>query len=87
VIASVGSAVSLAVFALVALGAVRLRREIRASTPLLLLAVIACSLVLLTYILDTLWGHPETFWCTVATVVLAVVADTLWKRRHPVVAP
>jgi amino acid transporter len=87
VIASVGSAVSMAVFALVAAGAVRLRREIRASTAVLLLAVIACSLVLLTYIVDTLWGHPETFWCTVGTVALAVVADTLWKRRRPAVAP
>ncbi|MGN6380129.1 MAG: APC family permease [Gaiellales bacterium] len=82
VIASVGSAVSLAVFALVAVGAVRLRHEIRAITGVLLLAVLGCSLVLLSYIVDTLWGHPETFWCTVATVVLAVVADTVWKHMN-----
>jgi amino acid transporter len=87
VIASVGSAVSLAVFALVAIGAVRLRREIRAITWVLLLAVAGCLLVLLSYIVDTLWGHPETFWCTVATVALAVAADTLWKGRHAAVAP
>jgi hypothetical protein len=45
--------------------------------------VVSCGLVLLSYAVDTLWGHPETFWCTVATVVLAVVIDTVWKHRHP----
>ncbi len=83
VIASVGSAVSLSVFALVAVAAVRLRREIRASTWILVLSVASCGLVLLSYAVDTLWGHPETFWCTVATVVLAIVIDTVWKHRHP----
>jgi amino acid transporter len=83
VIASVGSAVSLSVFALVAVAAIRLRREIRAATWILLLAVVSCGLVLLSYAVDTLWGHPETFWCTVATVVLAIVIDTVWKHRHP----
>jgi amino acid transporter len=87
VIASVGSAVSMAVFALVGVGAIRLRREIRASTLVLVAAVGACVLVLASYIVDTLWGHPETFWCTVGTVVLAVVADTLWKRRSSATAP
>jgi amino acid transporter len=83
VIASVGSAVSLAVFALVSVAAVRLRREIGASTVILLLAVASCGLVLLSYAVDTLWGHPETFWCTVGTVVLAIVVDTVWKHIHP----
>jgi amino acid transporter len=87
VIASVGSAVSLAVFALVSVAAVRLRREIRASTVMLLLAVASCALVLLSYAVDTLWGHPETFWCTVATVVLAIVIDTVWKHMHPTESP
>ena len=83
VIASVGSAVSMSVFALVAFGAVRLRREIGASTILLLLAVGSCVVVLAAYVKDTLWGHPETFICTVATVVLAVVIDAVWRHGHP----
>jgi amino acid transporter len=87
VIASVGSAVSLSVFALVAVAAVRLRREIGAATWLLALGVGSCVLVLISYAVDTLWGSPETFWCTVATVVLAVVIDTFWKHLHPSAAP
>jgi amino acid transporter len=87
VIASVGSAVSLAVFALVSMAAYRLRRQIHASAGLLLLAVASCALVLLSYTVDTLWGHPETFWCTAATVALAVVIDTVWKRVRPARPP
>jgi amino acid transporter len=87
VIASVGSAISMAVFALVGVGAIRLRREISASTILLVTAVGACVLVLFSYVVDTLWGQPETFWCTVGTVVLGIAADTLWKRRSSTAAP
>ena len=83
VIASVGSAVSMSVFALVAVAAVRLRREIEAMTWLVLLAVASCALVLAAYVVDTLWGHTETLVCTVATVVLAVAIDSVWRHGHP----
>ena len=81
-IASVGSAVSLSVFVLVGLAGYRLRREIHANTGLLAAAVAASALVLLFFVIDTLRNDLGTFVAIVVMIGLAVVLDTVWKRRR-----
>lgn len=81
-IASVGSAVSLAVFVLVGLAGYRLRREIHANRVLLAAAVAASALVLLFFAIDTLRNDPGTFVAIVVMFGLAVVLDAVWKRSR-----
>ena len=81
-IASVGSAVSLSVFVLVGLAGYRLRREIHANTGLLAAAVASSALVLLFFVIDTLRNDLGTFVAIVVMIGLAVVLDTVWKRRR-----
>ena len=81
-IASVGSAVSLAVFVLVGLAGYRLRREIHANSGLLAAAVAASALVLLFFAIDTLRNDPGTFVAIVVMFGLAVVLDAVWKRSR-----
>jgi amino acid transporter len=78
-IASVGSAVSLCVFVLVAIAGFRLRGEIRARTWPVVLAIVAAAGVLLFFAVDTLRNEPSTFIAMAVLVVLAVVLDLLWK--------
>jgi amino acid transporter len=83
-IASIGSAVSLAVFALVGVAGLKLRREVSARSSVVLTAIAGSVAVLVVFVVDTLHGDPRTFWAMVAIVVLAVVIDTVWKRiRKP----
>jgi amino acid transporter len=79
-IASVGSAVSLSVFILVALAGYRLRKEIHAQPWPLVLAIVAAGFVLAFFAVDTLRNEPGTFVAMVVIVVLAVILDRLWKR-------
>ena len=81
-IASVGSAVSLAVFVLLGLAGYRLRREIHANSGLLAAAVAASALVLLFFAIDTLRNDPGTFVAIVVMFGLAVVLDAVWKRSR-----
>ena len=86
-IASVGSAVSLCVFVLVACAGYRLRREIRAQPWPLVLAILAAGFVLVFFAVDTLRNEPSTFIAMAALIVLAFLLDLLWKwirdRRTP----
>lgn len=86
-IASVGSAVSLCVFVLVAIAGLRLRSEIQALTWPLVLAVVSSGFVLLFFAVDTARNAPSTFAAMAVMIVLAVVLDVLWKwirdRRAP----
>ncbi len=87
-IASVGSACSLMIFLLIGLAALRLRAEIGASAPIVLLALAATAIVLGFFAVDTLRNAPETFAAIVAMAVLAVVLDLVWKRvRGPIDTP
>jgi amino acid transporter len=79
-IASVGSACSLMIFLLIGLAALRLRAEIGASAPIVLLALAATAIVLVFFAIDTLRNAPETFAAIVAIGALAVVLDVVWKR-------
>jgi amino acid transporter len=79
-IASVGSACSLMIFLLIGLAALRLRAEIGASAPIVLIALAATAVVLAFFAVDTLRNAPETFAAIVAIAALAVVLDLVWKR-------
>jgi amino acid transporter len=79
-IASVGSAVSLIVFALVGAAGWRRRHE-TGSNPVIVLASIAVILVVLGFfIADTLENAPETFGAMIGVALLAVVLDALFRR-------
>ncbi len=87
-IASVGSACSLMIFLLIGLAALRLRSEIGASVPIVLLALAATAVVLVFFAVDTLRNAPETFAAIVAIAGLAVVLDLVWKQvRGPRAGP
>jgi amino acid transporter len=89
-IASVGSACSLTIFLLIGLAALRLRAEIGARAPIVLVALAATAVVLVFFAVDTLRNAPETFAAIVAIAVLSVVLDTVWKwmrDRGPTAPP
>lgn len=79
-IASVGSAVSLCVFVLVAIAGFRLRDEIGAAAWPVVLAILSAGFVLVFFAVDTLRNEPGTFVVMAALVLGAVGLDLLWKR-------
>jgi amino acid transporter len=81
-VASVGSAVALAVFAMVGVAAIRLRAETGSNLVLLLAAVAATLLVLVLFAIDTARNEPRTFVAMLVVGVLAAVLDFLWKRQR-----
>jgi amino acid transporter len=80
-IASVGSAIALAVFVLVALAGYRRRAETGASPPIAIAAIGVAAVVLVFFAVDTLRNAPATFIAIVAIGVLAVALDAIWKRH------
>jgi amino acid transporter len=79
-IASLGSAVALAIFLVVSVAAYRLRRETGSRTPILVAAIVLTVVVLLVFAVQTLRTEPETFIAIIAIFVLAVVLDLVWAR-------
>jgi amino acid transporter len=80
-IASVGSAVALAIFVLVGLAGWRCRRE-TGSVPWLVLTAIAVTVVVLVaFAVDTWRTAPGTFVAILCILVLAVGLDA-WTRGH-----
>jgi amino acid transporter len=82
-IASVGSAIALAVFLLVAVAGYRRRADTGANVIVALAAVGVAAIVLVFFMIDTVRNDPATFAAILAIVVLAVTIDTLWKWHHP----
>ena len=79
-IASVGSAVSLAVFLLVC-GAGWLRRRDTGSNPAIIVLAMAMIVVVLGFfIADTIRNAPETFGAIVGVGIVAIVLDALCRR-------
>jgi amino acid transporter len=78
-IASIGSAVALAIFALVTIAHLRMTDETKASKPVLYLALIATSLAILLFCWYTFKTAPQTFAILVATIVLAWVVEAVWR--------
>jgi amino acid transporter len=81
-IASIGSAVALCVFALIAVAHLRVRDETGASAAVLVLAILSAVIVLVTFAFTTLVEEPATAVALVAILVLSVVLDLLWKRQR-----
>ena len=78
-IASIGSAVALAIFVLITIGHIRLRKETGASLFILILALIATSSAILLFAWYTLLTAPQTFAILVATIILAWVVEAIWR--------
>jgi len=83
-LASIGSAVSLAVFVLVGVAAIRLRETIAAHLSILLAGVLFSVLVLVFFAVDTYSNDRPAFWTMVILPILALGIDTAWKRRSRV---
>jgi amino acid transporter len=79
-IASLGSAVALAIFLVVSVAAYRLRRETGSRTPILVAAIVLTVVVLLVFAVQTLRNEPETFIAILGIFVLAVLLDVVWAR-------
>ena len=82
-IASVGSAIALVVFLLVAAAGYRRRADTGANPVIALAAIGVTALVLVVFAVDTARNEPATFIAILAIAVLAVVLDLLWKRGRP----
>lgn len=78
-IASIGSAVALAIFALVTVAHLRMTDETKASRAVLYLALVATSLAILLFSWYTLLTAPETFAILVGTIILAWVVEAIWR--------
>jgi len=82
-LASVGSAVSLSVFVMVAVAAFRLRAELGAATVLTAAAALISGAVLVWFVIDLFTSDRRSFWFMLALVVVAVLGNELWMRRRP----
>jgi amino acid transporter len=78
-IASIGSAVALAIFALLDVAHLRLAKDTGASKLILVLALIATSLAILLFAWYTLLTAPQTFAILVVTIILAWVIEAIWR--------
>ena len=83
-IASVGSAIALVVFVLVASAGYRCRAETGASPVITLAAIGVTALVLVFFAVDTARNDPATFVAILVIAALAVILDTVHRGRvHP----
>ena len=83
-LASIGSAVSLAVFVLVGVAAIRLRQTIGAHLSILLAGVLFSVVVLAFFAVDTYSNDRKAFWTMIILPVLALGFDIAWKRHRGV---
>jgi amino acid transporter len=81
-IASVGSAVSLMAFLLVAAAGWRLRATTGSNPALIVLALAMTAIVLGFFVVDTFQTAPGTFVAIVLLVLLAAVFDSVIRRHH-----
>jgi amino acid transporter len=86
-IASVGSAVALCVFLLVAIAGYRRRADIGANAAVVLAAIAVTAAVLAFFAVDTARNEPATFVAILAIAALAVVLNLLWAHPRPASGP
>jgi amino acid transporter len=79
-IASVGSAVSLAVFLLVGAAGWRRRHDTGSNPVIILLSMTVIVVVLGFFVVDTIENAPETFGAIVGVGVVAMILDALFRR-------
>jgi amino acid transporter len=78
-IASIGSAVALAIFALITVAHLRMADETKASRAVLVLALVGTSVAILLFAWYTLITDPQLFAILVVTIVLAWVVEAVWR--------
>jgi len=78
-IASLGSVVALAIFLLVAVAGMRLRHEIGARTTVIITAIVATSVVLVVFGVQTMRTEPQTFSAIIGVLLLAVFLEYAWS--------
>lgn len=78
-IASIGSAVALAIYALLTVAHLRMADETGASQLMLYLALFTTSVAILLFAWYTWITSPQTFAILVATIILAWVVEAIWR--------
>jgi len=78
-IASIGSAVALAIFALVTAGHLRIRSDTGARLSILLLALATTGITLLTFVFTTLINEPASIVTLLAIVGVSILLDLVWE--------
>src|SRR5262252_5957103 len=79
-IASIGSAVALLVFTLITVAHVRIRGETGANVLVLIAAIVAAAVVLVTFVFTTLIHEPASIVALVVILALSIGLDYGWKR-------
>jgi amino acid transporter len=79
-IASVGSAVSLAVFLLIALAGWRRRRDTDSNPVIIVASMAVIGVVLGFFLADTIRNSPETFGAIIGVGVVGIVLDALFRK-------
>jgi len=90
-IASLGSAVALAIYILITIAHLRMVNETKASRPVLIVALIATSVAILVFGWYTLFTDPQFFVILLASIILAWVVAAVWraisKRQQKISEP
>ena len=81
-IASIGSAVALLVFTLITVAHVRIRAETGANVVILVAAIAAAAVVLVTFVFTTLIHEPASIVALVVILGLSIALDYWWKRSR-----
>jgi amino acid transporter len=81
-IASIGSAIALIVFTLLAIGHLRVRDETGANPVVLAMAIATTSVVLVSFAFTTLADEPATAIAMVVILGVSVLLDIGWKQRR-----
>ncbi|MDV6270955.1 APC family permease [Rhodococcus globerulus] len=78
-IASLGSAVALAIFLVTSIAAYRLRHETASRASIIIAAIALTIVVLVVFAVQTLTTSPETFAAMIGIVALAVALEMSWS--------
>ena len=81
-VASIGSAVALVIFGIVTLGHLRILDVTGARRSILLIALAAVTITLVTFIVTTLIHEPASMVTLVAILGLSILLDVAWSRRR-----
>jgi amino acid transporter len=81
-IASIGSAIALAIFMLVTAAHLRVRRDTGARTSVLVLALLTTGVALLTFVTTTLVHEPASMATLAGIAAVSIVLDLGWARRR-----
>jgi amino acid transporter len=81
-IASIGSAVALLVFTLITVAHLRIRAETGANVLILITAIVAAAVVLVTFVFTELIHEPASLVTLAIILALSIGLDLWWKRSR-----